>query len=62
VNIANDPLAGTQQMAVPPIRIKIGLMKFYAKAMNREISFAVSSNRLSTDEPCKDKIKDLPWS
>ena len=49
-------------MLLPPIHIKIGLMEFYAKAMTRKISFAVPSKRVSTDKPCKDKIRDLPWS
>jgi len=62
VNIANDALANIEQMVLPPMHIKIGLMEFYAKAMTRKISFAVPSKRVSTDEPCKDKIRDLPWS
>jgi len=62
VNIANNPLASTEQMVVPPIHITIGLMEFYAKALTRKISFAVPSKRVSTNEPCKDKIRDLPWS
>lgn len=49
-------------MVLLPIHIKIGLMEFYAKAMTRKISFAVPSKRVSTAEPCKDKIRDLPWS
>jgi hypothetical protein len=49
-------------MVLPPVYIKIGLIKFYAKAMTRKISFAVPSKRVSTDEPCKDKIWDFPWS
>jgi hypothetical protein len=61
VNIENDPLASREQMVLPPIHIKIGLMEFYAKDMTRKISFAVPSKRVSTDDPCKDKIKDLLW-
>lgn len=62
MNIAYGPLASTEQIVLPPIHIKIGLMEFYTKAMTRKINVTVPSKRLSTDEPCKDKIRDLPWS
>jgi hypothetical protein len=62
VNTTNDQVAGTLQTVLPPFHIKIGLMEFYVKAMSRKISFAVPSERVSTDEPCKDKIRYLPWS
>lgn len=62
MNIANDPLTSIEKKVLPPVHIKVGLMEFYAKAMTRKISFAVPSKRVSTDEPCKDKIRDLPWS
>ena len=63
VNVINEPLIDRNKVIFPPLHIKLGLMKQFVKALNKEgncLKYLRASFPSLSDEKVKQGISDGP--